>query len=392
MNLSARAAAYKPTLYKHLHRFAWLAVALTLCVVVFGAFVRLSDAGLSCPDWPTCYGRAAWPQAASEVSDHVASAVRPFETHKAWREQLHRHLAASLGMLVLLLAVLAARKRHYGIAQIALAALLVAAAIPLYMRGEHVAASVLAIIGEVILLFAALRWSNIDLSRVAALTLAVIIFQALLGMWTVTWLLKPIVVMGHLLGGLSTFALLTWMAWRAINRPIIVVEALALKRWVLAGLVLLGVQIALGGWVSANYAALSCGAGSWSAANFPKCVGLWWPPHDFREGFVLWRGVGVDYEGGVLDGASRIAIQMAHRLFAVVVALYLLVFGVRLLRTPGMRGWSTALIVLVLMQVSLGILNVKLALPLHVAVAHNAGAVLLLFVLVSLLARLRRPE
>ena len=381
-----------PSVYKHFHRFAWLAVALTLCVVVFGAFVRLSDAGLSCPDWPTCYGRAAWPHADSDVSDHVASAVRPFETHKAWREQLHRHLAASLGVLVLLLAVLAARKRRFGIAQIAIAALLVAAAIPLYMRGEHVAASGLAITGEAILLFAALRWSNIDLARTAALTLAVIIFQALLGMWTVTWLLKPLVVMGHLLGGLTTFALLTWMAWRAIDRPIIVVEAIALKRWVGAGLVLLGLQIALGGWVSANYAALSCGAGSWSADNFPKCVGQWWPPHDFREGFVLWRGVGVDYEGGVLDGASRIAIQMAHRIVAIFLALYLLVFGLRLLRTPGMRGWSTALIVLVLTQVSLGILNVKLALPLHVAVAHNAGAALLLFVLVSLLARLRRPE
>jgi cytochrome c oxidase assembly protein subunit 15 len=211
-------------------------------------------------------------------------------------------------------------------------------------------------------------------------------------MWTVTWLLKPIVVMGHLLGGLTTFALLTWMAWRAIDRPIIVVEAIALKRWVIAGLVLLGLQIALGGWVSANYAALSCGAGSWSADNFPKCVGQWWPPHDFREGFVLWRGVGVDYEGGVLDGESRIAIQMAHRIVAVVLALYLLTFAVRLLRTPGMRGWSTALLVLVVAQVSLGILNVKLALPLHVAVAHNAGAALLLFALVSLLARLRKLE
>jgi cytochrome c oxidase assembly protein subunit 15 len=182
------------------------------------------------------------------------------------------------------------------------------------------------------------------------------------------------------------------MAWRAIDRPITLVEAVALKRWVIAGLILLGLQIALGGWTSANYAALSCGAGSWSADNFPKCVGQWWPPHDFREGFVLWRGVGVDYEGGVLDGASRIAIQMAHRIVAVLLALYLLVFAVRLLRTPGMRGWATALIVLVVTQVSLGILNVKLALPLHVAVAHNAGAALLLFVLVSLLARLRRPE
>ena len=392
MNLPARPAGYRPALYKHFHRFAWLAVALTLCVVVFGAFVRLSDAGLSCPDWPTCYGRAAWPQAASEVSDHAASAVRPFETHKAWREQVHRHLAATLGMLVLLLAVLAARKRRHGIAQIVVASLLVAAAIPLYMHGQHVAASGLALAGEIILVFAALRWSNVDLARVGALTLAMIIFQALLGMWTVTWLLKPIVVMGHLLGGLTTFALLAWMAWRSINRPITVIEAGVLKRWVVAGLVLLGVQIALGGWVSANYAALSCGAGSWSADNFPKCVGQWWPPHDFREGFVLWRGVGVDYEGGVLDGASRIAIQMAHRIVAVLLALYLLVFAVRLLRTPGMRGWSAALAVLILAQVSLGILNVKLALPLHVAVAHNAGAALLLFVLVSLLARLRRPD
>ncbi|RZA35904.1 MAG: heme A synthase [Lysobacteraceae bacterium] len=392
MNLPARPAGYRPALYKHFHRFAWLAVALTLCVVVFGAFVRLSDAGLSCPDWPTCYGRAAWPQAASEVSEHAASAVRPFETHKAWREQVHRHLAATLGMLVLLLAVLAARKRRHGIAQILVASLLVAAAIPLYMHGEHVAASGLALAGEIILVFAALRWSNVDLARVGALTLAMIIFQALLGMWTVTWLLKPIVVMGHLLGGLTTFALLAWMAWRSINRPITVIEAVVLKRWVIAGIVLLGVQIALGGWVSANYAALSCGAGSWSADNFPKCVGQWWPPHDFREGFVLWRGVGVDYEGGVLDGASRIAIQMAHRIVAVLLALYLLVFAVRLLRTPGMRGWSATLAVLILAQVSLGILNVKLALPLHVAVAHNAGAALLLFVLVSLLARLRRPD
>lgn len=382
----------RPSVNKHFHRFAWLAVVLTLCVVVFGAFVRLSDAGLSCPDWPTCYGRAAWPQAASEVSDHAASAIRPFETHKAWREQVHRMLAGSLGVLVLLLAVLAARKRRYGIARIALASLLVAAAIPLYMRGEHAAASALAIAGETILLFAALRWSNSDLSRVAVLTLAVIIFQALLGMWTVTLLLKPIVVMGHLLGGLATFALLLWMAWRAIDRPIILAEAGALKRWAIAGLLLLGLQIALGGWVSANYAALSCGAGSWSADNFPRCVGQWWPPHDFREGFVLWRGVGVDYEGGVLDGASRIAIQMAHRIVAVLLALYLLVFAARLLRTPGMRGWSAVLTVLVIAQVSLGILNVKLALPLHVAVAHNAGAALLLFVLVSLLARLRRPE
>jgi cytochrome c oxidase assembly protein subunit 15 len=203
--------------------------------------------------------------------------------------------------------------------------------------------------------------------------------------------------MGHLLGGLLTFALLTWMAWRATDMPIRLAQAKRIRLLLVIGMCLLAVQIALGGWTSANYAALACGGGGWTTAqhhylDFPKCVGQWWPPSDFREGFVLWRGVGVDYEGGVLDGASRIATQMAHRIVAVLLALYLLAFAVRLLRTPGMRSWATALVVLVLTQVSLGILNVKLALPLHVAVAHNAGAALLLFVLVSLLARLRKPE
>ena len=166
-------AVARPVIYRHFHRIAWLAVALTLCVVVFGAFVRLSDAGLSCPDWPTCYGRAAWPKAVDEAASHVASEIRPFETHKAWREQVHRHIAASLGVLVLVLALLAARRRRWGIAQILAAAGLVGAAIPLYMHGEHVAASALAILGEALLLFAALRWSNIDLARAAAQRLGI---------------------------------------------------------------------------------------------------------------------------------------------------------------------------------------------------------------------------
>lgn len=377
---------FRPVLQRHFHRIAWLAVVLAFGVIVFGAFVRLSNAGLSCPDWPTCYGRAAWPSAAHEAVDHAATAIRPFETHKAWREQVHRMLAGTLGVLVLTLALLAARKRRYGMLQVLVAAALVAASIPLYMHGQHVAASALAAAGEALLLVLAWRWSNTDLSRAAALTLMVIVFQALLGMWTVTWLLKPIVVMGHLLGGLLTFSLLAWMAWRAIDRPIRLVEAGSLRRWTIIGLVLLGVQIALGGWTSANYAALSCGL------DFPKCVGQWWPAHDFREGFVLWRGIGVDYEGGVLDGEARIAIQLAHRMMAGVVFVYLSCFCARLLQTPGMRGWTLLLGVLLVAQVMLGIANVKLALPLPVAVMHNAGAALLLFVLVSLLARLRSPE
>lgn len=387
MNATSSHVVSRPTVYRHFHRIAWLAVALALGVIVFGAFVRLSNAGLSCPDWPTCYGRAAWPTAASDaVADHAATAIRPLEVDKAWREQLHRMIAGLLGVLVLALALLAARRRRLGVLQVVVASLLVALAIPLYMRGQHGAASALALLGEAILLFAALRWSNVDLARTAVLTLAVIIFQALLGMWTVTWLLKPIVVMGHLLGGLTTFALLAWMAWRATHSPIRLADASLLRRWVIVVLVLLTVQIALGGWTSANYAALAC------ANDFPKCVGQWWPPQDFREGFVLWRGIGVDYEGGILDGASRIAIQMAHRMMAVVAFAALIALALRLLRTPGLRGWAVLLGLLACAQVALGIANVKLSLPLAVAVSHNAGAALLLFVLVSLLARLRAVE
>lgn len=384
--VSSASAVARPGVHRNFHRIAWLAAALAFGVIVFGAFVRLSNAGLSCPDWPTCYGRAAWPQAAHDAADHVATAIRAVEPHKAWREQVHRMLAGSLGLLVLALAVLGARKRSFGVAQVLLAALLVGIGIPLYMQGQHVAASVFAIAGEALLLAGALRWSNVDLARASSLTLMVIVFQALLGMWTVTWLLKPIVVMGHLLGGLLTFALLVWMAWRATNMPIRLAFAKRMHVLVAIGLALLAIQIALGGWTSANYAALAC------ANDFPKCVGQWWPPTDFREGFVLWRGIGVDYEGGVLDGQSRIAIQMAHRMMAVVAFAYLLWLAIRLVRIPGLHAWGATLGVLLFAQVALGIANVKLGLPLHIAVLHNAGAALLLFVLVSLIARVRAPE
>jgi cytochrome c oxidase assembly protein subunit 15 len=372
--------------YRHFHRIAWLAVALAFGVIVFGAFVRLSNAGLSCPDWPTCYGRAAWPGAAHDSLNHAAEAIRPVEPHKAWREQLHRMLAGTLGLLVFALALLATRKRPLGWAHVLAAAAAVAWSIPLYMHGRHAPAAALAVVAETLLVVGALRWSNVDFARVSMLTFAVIVFQALLGMWTVTWLLKPIVVMGHLLGGLLTFSLLAWTAWRATGVPIRLAEAPQLRRWVVAGLVLLGVQVALGGWTSANYAALACGN------DFPRCVGRWWPPHDFHQGFVLWRGIGVDYEGGVLDGAARIAIQLAHRIGALAVFAFVATFALKLWRTPGMRGWSAALLLLVCAQAGLGIANVKLGLPLHVAVLHNAGAALLLFVLVTLLARLRPPE
>ena len=373
--------------HRHFHRLAWIAVILALVVIVFGGFVRLSNAGLSCPDWPTCYGRAAWPVHEHEIAQANATFERAVETHKAWREQFHRHIAATLGLLVLALSLLTARRRRLGVPAQLVAAMLVGVSIPLYIGQYYTWAVGLALAGEMLLLASAIAAPKPEAGRLATVTLMVIIFQAILGMWTVTWLLKPVVVMAHLLGGLTTLSLLTWLAW-ATTPGAALVQAVAPKLKVLLwiGLVLLFVQIALGGWTSANYAALACGN------DFPTCLGQWWPAHDFREGFVLWRGIGVDYEGGVLDGPARVAIQLAHRGMALLVVGHLLMVAIRMIRTPGLVFWGSLLAALLLAQVALGISNVVLGLPLWVAVAHNAGAALLLFVIVGLLARLRAPE
>ncbi len=381
--------------HRHFHRLAWLATALALGVIVFGAFVRLSNAGLSCPDWPTCYGHAAWPTQAHDVAQaNHAFPDRPVETGKAWREQAHRMLAGTLGVLVLTLTLLAVRRRPRGAGTVIAASVLVVGSIAVYVGGLHLAAGALATIAEALLIAGALTWSNAqalpnappDSARLAALTLAMVIFQALLGMWTVTWLVMPIVVMGHLLGGLATFALLTAMAWRATPEGWLTLagaKRLRLLLWI--GLALLIVQIALGGWTSTNYAAWACGT------DFPKCLDQWWPASDFHQAFVLWRGFGVDYSGGVLDNPARVAIQMSHRVVALLVFGHLTGVGIRVLRTPGLRFWGAALLGLLVTQIALGIGNVMFALPLPIAVAHNAGAALLLFVLVTLLARLREP-
>jgi cytochrome c oxidase assembly protein subunit 15 len=376
---------------RHYHRLAWAAVLLALCVIVFGGFVRLSNAGLSCPDWPTCYGKATWPTQDHEISAANASYERVVEVSKAWREQFHRHIAALLGLLVLGLALLAARKRPLGAASVLVASGLVALSIPVYMgtgmAANHTLSVGLVVVAELILLVQALRWSNVDSARLATFVLMVIIFQAVLGMWTVIWLVKPVIVMSHLMGGLLTLSLLTWLAWRTTpGSALVQAEAPRLRRLLWIGLGLLLAQIALGGWTSANYAALACGT------DFPTCLGQWWPQQDYREAFVLWRGIGVDYEGGVLDGPARAAIQMSHRMLAILVAGHLIVVGIRMLRTPGLVFWGSVLLVLLTAQVALGISNVVLGLPLWVATAHNAGAALLLFTLVGLLVRLRAPE
>ena len=376
---------------RHFHRLAWAAVLLALVVIVFGGFVRLSNAGLSCPDWPTCYGKATWPTQDHEIAAANAGFERIVEVSKAWREQFHRHIAALLGLLVLTLALLAARKRKGGVVSVLAASALVGLSIPVYMgvgmAPNHELSVALWLAGELILLVQALRWSNVDAARLSTLLLMVIVFQAVLGMWTVIWLVKPVIVMAHLMGGLLTLSLLTWLAWKTTPwGPLVSAEAPRLRRLLWIGLVLLVVQIALGGWTSANYAALACGT------DYPTCLGQWWPEQDYREAFILLRGIGVDYEGGVLDGPARVAIQMAHRLMAILVFGHLLMIAIKLLRSTGLRYSGGLLLVLLCAQVALGISNIVLGLPLWVAVAHNAGAALLLFTVVGLLARLRAPE
>lgn len=307
-------------------------------VIALGAFVRLSDAGLGCPDWPGCYGKITWPTAAEEVaSANAAFPDRPVEQDKAWKEMVHRYLAAGLGFLILVMAVIALVRRQRINQPVIL---------PLFL-------------------------------------LALVIFQGMLGMWTVTLKLKPIIVMAHLLGGMTTFALLVWLYLRTRPGPEYATAMPARPyRWlVLAGLAVLTAQISLGGWVSSNYAALAC-------LDFPTCLGSYSPPADYAEGFVLWREVGVDYEGGILDHPARVAVHWAHRVGALVTAAVLA--GIAVLgwaRYRRLKPPAIAVLAVLALQLTLGIFNVVLLLPLANAVAHNAAAALLLAAMVWLLHR-----
>ncbi|GMR14488.1 MAG: COX15/CtaA family protein [Gammaproteobacteria bacterium] len=320
-----------------IHRLAMLAAIVAFFVIVLGAWVRLSDAGLGCPDWPGCYGQLTWPEASQEIATaNQAFPQRPYESGKAWREMVHRYLAGILMLLVFALTWIVWRSPKAG--------------------------------------------GNLKLLAAALVTL--IIFQALLGMWTVTLKLKPIIVVIHLLGGLTSFSLILWLMFssRTQARQSPDRKTRNMRAAIIAGIAVLAIQIALGGWTSANYAALAC-------PDVPLCNGQWWPEADFRNGFVLWREVGVNYEGGILDHQSRIAVHLAHRIGAVVTLFVLLLLAMRLIKVPQLQTGGRLLMTLVLAQFTLGVLNVALFLPLANAVAHNAGAALLLASLVGLLSR-----
>ena len=319
-------------------RAAFGATVLCAIVVVVGAWVRLTNAGLGCPDWPGCYGHVHPAQVAERVAEiNAANPDRPFDYQKAINEMVHRYIVGGLALLVLGLAVFSFVNRRD----------------PAQPR--------------------ILPWAIVVLLAV----------QALLGMWTVTLLLKPLIVTLHLLGGLTTLALLWWLALPPARRELKAAER-PVRRLAIAGVVVLVAQISLGGWTSANYAAAAC-------PDFPACQGTFWPRMDFRNGFVLWRGLGIDYEGGVLDAPARVAIHYTHRLGAYLTAivLALVVVGVwRRGQTNAAKLAATALAVAVVVQVSIGMNLIWKGWPLWLGTAHNAGAVLLVLATVALLRSL----
>lgn len=316
---------------------AWFAAGLTLCVVVLGAYVRLSDAGLGCPDWPGCYGHLAWPNEAHEIEKANANFTeRAVEVGKAWREMVHRYLATILGVVVIALLVWAYRRRH------------------------------------------------IDSYALPLVILVAIIFQGMLGMWTVTLKLHPSIVMSHLMGGLTIFALIVWLA--CSRTPGITPYRYAghVKQWmVVVGFLLLLMQIALGGWTSANYAALAC-------VGFPQCNGVWWPQMDFVQALDVFKQYGPNYEFGVKDGPARMAIQMMHRMGAVVITLYFAWLIFKLTRNRELLPMGMSLLALLVIQIALGIINVTYSLPLLVATLHNGVAALLIANMVVLLYKTRQ--
>ncbi len=322
-------------MYKNL---VLLTTLLALCVIVLGAYVRLSGAGLGCPDWPGCYGRISPHHAADEIARAVAVLPDgPVSTHKAWKEMTHRYFAGTLGLLSLAIAVWAWRRRD--------------------MSGQS------------------------PLLPVALVGL--VIFQALLGMWTVTERLKPFIVGAHLLGGMMTLALLVWLAMRQFSGKyqMDIAPVGHLRGWAGLGLLLVFSQIALGGWVSSNYAALAC-------AGFPQCNGVWWPEMDFSHAFRLVRELGMTAGGAFLPREGLTAIHWVHRLGAYLVLIYTGWLALQVIRIPSMRGVAWTVAALLLTQVTLGICNVVLSLPLPVAVAHNGVAALLLSAMVILNFRL----
>ncbi|KTC66567.1 cytochrome c oxidase assembly protein [Legionella adelaidensis] len=316
----------------YLRTIVLIAIFLALGVVTLGAYTRLTNAGLGCPDWPGCYGKIVLPTNAIDLAGAQQSfPAVPIEPKKAWTEMIHRYAAGTLGSLIFLIV-------GFG---------------TLFYRHKLSLFALFSLIG-------------------------LLIFQALLGMWTVTLKLLPVVVMGHLLGGILLFSFLSFLFWHLGNAK--TTKNTTIKLLTTIAIFIVFIQIALGGWVSSNYAGIAC-------LGFPTCNGQWLPHLDFAQGFHLLSPVGVNYQGGVLDSSLRVTIQFVHRIGAVITAIYIIFLSLYILlheKDKRLCRLSYVLLLLILTQFSLGIVNVIFLLPLWAAVAHNGVAAILLATLFSI--------
>ena len=323
--------------YKRLTLFATL---LALIVVSFGAYTRLTDSGLGCPDWPGCYGTLSVPESIDQIEK--AQAVypdSPVEVEKAWIEMIHRYIAGILGIMILVIAFMSIKLR------------------------EQINYS--------------LKWPFF--------LLGLVIFQAALGMWTVTLLLKPAVVSSHLLGGMTVLGILTFLMHRnyGTHRENFVSNRFE-RKIIRFSLVLLFIQIALGGWTSTNYAALAC-------TDYPTCHGSLIPEMDFSNAFTIFRELGVTSLGEPLSLEALHAIQWVHRVGAIVLLGYLLFVAYILKVNQGFNMWRNVLILVISLQFIIGIANLLLHLPIVLATLHNLGAALLVVILVGINSRITKP-
>ncbi len=331
-----------------LRTLALATLLATLALVMLGAYVRLTNAGLGCPDWPGCYGKLSPTHAADQIqAAQMAAPDGPVSLPKAWREMVHRYFASFVGVMILAIGIQTLnnrRKRSAG---------------PYDPAGK--------------------------IGLPLALVLLVVL-QGLFGKWTVTLLLKPVIVTLHLLGGMALVALLAWLSARHLRLTGGQPSALRCIRPLAAiALVVLSLQIALGGWVSTNYAALAC-------VDFPTCHGSWKPATDFAHGFHFLRELGMTADGEPLSNEALNAIHWAHRIGALVTFLTLAIVACCAMRRPALRKLGGLLLVLLFVQIALGIANVLGSLPLPVAIAHNGVAALLLAALVMLNFATRSPS
>jgi cytochrome c oxidase assembly protein subunit 15 len=318
-------------------KLAWITLFLTFDLIMFGAFTRLTDSGLGCPDWPGCYGHANPLQAHTHISAaEAAMPTGPVTVMKAWIEMTHRYLAMAVGVLIISLMVIAWRRW--------------------------------------------LQSARKDMKFSPGLPTALFAFvclQGAFGAWTVTMKLQPVIVTIHLLLGLFLLALLTWLAARQNTHLPVAPQAHGLRSPAALALGLLVVQIALGGWVSTNYAALAC-------TDFPLCHGALVPQMDFENGFTLWRGLGMTADGEFLPFPALTAIHWTHRMFAFVVIFFIAWVAHKALRIDGLRKTGRWLLLVIALQFCTGVSTIFLKWPLALAVLHNGGAALLVLLLVML--------